>query len=245
MRSGPPGTGEDPAGRPPLSVVIAQRLRSDILSGELAQGCPLPSETSLAKRFEVGRSTVREALRILQAQGLVSGGIRVTTRAPVVDAEGTLPIAATALENVIRLERIALGDLVELRNLIEPAALAAAAKRQDAVALGAAEAALEQMERSRDDHVAFHQADMAFHAALIAAGGNRAFSIAMQALRNSTAGKLHDALEREEALPPVTDRLLNEHRAILDAVRSGDGEKAGRLVKAHIFEFYRSHFDGA
>src|SRR5205807_2336248 len=63
-----------PVSRVPLSLLVARQLREAIVSGELAMGSQLPTEQELTERFGVSRSTVREALRVLQAQGLLSGG---------------------------------------------------------------------------------------------------------------------------------------------------------------------------
>lgn len=230
-------------GREPLSMAVARQLRDAIVSGELADGTSLPSEKALSVRLGVGRSTVREALRILQAQGLVSGGDRVSTRGPTVDGSGTLPSAASALENVVLLGQVPLADLVSLRLLIEQAALEAAAARHDDAALDRAQAALDEMRDAKADVERFHKADVAFHAALIDAAGNGAYSLVANVLRDTTARHLREALEAEPRPAKVLAQLVDEHDEVLAALRSGHGKKAARLVRAHIETFYDRHID--
>lgn len=115
-------------GRAPLSVLVSRQLRQAIMAGRVGTGVEMPSEKELGQELGVGRSTVREALRILQAQGLLSGGDTVSTKRPRVSSEQTLSLAAAqAMENAVRLAQVPLDDLVELRVVLEGAAVAAAA----------------------------------------------------------------------------------------------------------------------
>lgn len=230
----------DPADvrRAPLSMVVAQRIRDAIVSGELEDGTALPSEKELATRLKVGRSTVREAVRVLQAQGLVTGGDTVSTRTPTVSRSGAVPNAASALQNVLQLGQVKLHDLVALRRVIEKAGFRAACERRDPAGLARARAALAAMSASPDDAEAFHQADIDFHAAIIDAADNQAFSLVMRVLRHATARHLRNALTGEPALPSLTHPLIEEHRALLEAVEQGNGAAAADLIDAHITGFY-------
>ncbi|RFA25554.1 hypothetical protein CAI21_18665 [Alkalilimnicola ehrlichii] len=227
-----------PVGREPLSVIVAGRIRDAIVSGQLPDGSPLPGEKELGARFEVGRSTVREALRILQAQGLVTGGDRVSTRTPTVNGRGAVSSAAFALENVLRLGQVPLQDLVSLRLLIEQSALALAAARLDDEGRGRAEDAIAEMDAAADDIECFIDADVAFHATLIDAAGNAAYVLVNNVLRGTMAEHLRVALQRAQDLPAVTAKLNREHRAILAAACAGDGSLAAQRVGAHIRDFY-------
>ncbi|TYQ00598.1 UNVERIFIED_ORG: regulatory GntR family protein [Nocardia globerula] len=104
-----------PLSRIPLSLAVSGRLRDAILDGSLPVGESLPTEQELAQAFSVGRSTVREALRVLQAQGLVTGADTVSTARPKVTHENTADSAATALSTAVQVGAVPLPDLVELR----------------------------------------------------------------------------------------------------------------------------------
>ena len=143
-----------PEERLPLSVIVARRLRDAIVSGQIGVDDELPSEKELGKQLGVGRSTIREALRILQAQGLVSGGDTVSTARPRVSAEQTLTSAASTMENALHLGAVPLADLVELRVVIEGAIVEAAAGAKPAD-LADARAAIAAMTANRRDVEAF------------------------------------------------------------------------------------------
>lgn len=219
-------------------MAIARQLGAAIVAGELADGEALPSEKELALQLEVGRSTVREALRILQARGLVSGGDQVSTRGPTVDRSGVMPNATFALTNVLRLGEVDLQDLVSLRLVLEEAVMRAAAQAPVPQALARARAALERMRAAGDDIERFHQDDVAFHAALAEASGNRAFSLMMNVLRDTMQRHLHEALQLEAEPRVVLADLVKEHEGILDALEAKDGERAAARVRAHVSAFY-------
>lgn len=233
--------------REPLSIVVARELRTAILDGELVDGQTLPSEKALCVRFGVGRSSVREALRILQAQGLVSGGQKVSTRGPSVDGSRSMMTAAAALETVMLLGRVPLSDLVELRLVLEEAALASIDLEESEEALDRAREALEDMKAAIAttpyDRSSYLHADVSFHLALLDASSNRAYALVMTGIREAITHHLEGALERMPRPKARLQRLVDEHEAILKAVSSGHGKKAGRLVREHIIGFYAEHLD--
>lgn len=219
-------------------MTVARRLRNAIISGELADGTLLPSEKELSAQLDVGRSTIREALRILQAQGLVTGGNSVSTRGPTVNGSGTLPSAASALENVLLLGQLSLEELLTVRLLIEDAALRAASSHHNSDSLSRAESSLDKMRAHDDDPERFSQADIAFHVALVEASGNRAFSFVTKVLRVALAAHLDEVLKQKPQTRQVLRKLIKEHESILQAVRSGHGRKAALLIQTHINDFY-------
>ena len=229
--------------RVPLSVLVSRQLRQAIMSGRVSAGTELPSEKELTEELGVGRSTIREALRILQAQGLVSGGDTVSTRRPRVSTHQTLSLAAAqAMENAVRLGQVPLGDLVDLRVVIEGASVEAAALA-DGEALETAHAAVATMKEVSAakslDVDAFRSADLLFHRSLALASGNAAFPLVMGVLRSAVSSHLGEALHHEPDPAATVKRLTREHEAILSAVEGGRGERARTLMTKHIRAFYR------
>ncbi len=224
--------------RLPLSVAVSRQLREAIVSGKVSVGDELPSEKELGEQLKVGRSTVREALRILQAQGLVSGGDTVSTQRPRVSRDSTLSTAAQAIENVVRLGQIPLDDLVELRVVIEGAAVESAADEPDDAALIAAREALETMQRPKLDVETFRAADILFHQSLAAASGNAAFPLVMGVLRSAISAHLGEALDKVPHVQKTMAALTREHAAILEAVARAHRKLARTLVTEHIRGFY-------
>ncbi|MGC0363044.1 GntR family transcriptional repressor for pyruvate dehydrogenase complex [Rhodococcus sp. 27YEA15] len=224
-----------PLSRMPLSLAVSGRLRAAILDGSLPVGAALPTEQELAQTFSVGRSTVREALRVLQSQGLVTGADTVSTARPRVTHDRTADSAAAALSTALQVGAVPLGDLVELRVLLEAAALRTLTRVPDE-----AREAIGRMRQAVDDldAVAFHDADVDFHVALAGAGGNKAFGLVMTVLRSSIAGYLAGELDARRDLGATLRGLLAEHEAIADAVTCGRSEAAAVLVEQHVRGFY-------
>jgi GntR family transcriptional regulator, transcriptional repressor for pyruvate dehydrogenase complex len=224
--------------RSPVYLQVAEQLREAILSGELAPGDALPTERILSEAFGASRASVREALRVLQAQGLIAGG---GAPAPaVVAGEAVLP-ARDAIVTMLRLSRVDLEDLVELRCLLESAALSRAAAQPDHSQLAEARRALDDMRAAGVGVEAFDEADVRFHVALVRASGNEAMHLVMLALRGAVARHLLEALRAIPDPRPLLDRLADEHAAILDATEAGQGDQAAALVDAHIRGFYTTH----
>ncbi|AXT86351.1 FadR family transcriptional regulator [Aeromicrobium sp. A1-2] len=224
-----------PVSRIPLSLDVAQQLRAAILDNSFPADSELPTESELAASFGVGRSTVREALRVLQSTGLISGADSTSTARPRVTHGRTADSAALALSTAVQVGSIPLEDLVALRVLLESESM-----RSNVGVPDAARECLSTMDEAaaRRDADAFHLADIDFHVSLAHAGGNKALGFVIAVLRDSIAGHLLEALRSMPDLDRVLDRLSAEHHAIVDALDANDREHAAALVVAHIQGFY-------
>jgi DNA-binding FadR family transcriptional regulator len=222
--------------RAPLYVQIAEQLREAILEGALAAGEPLPTERELAESFGASRASIREALRALEAQGLIVGG---SAPSPATVAREFDRSAREALVSLLRLNRVELADLIEFRCLLETAALRTAARRRDRTRLEEARAALALMQAPEISIEAFDEADVRFHVSLVRASGNEAMHLVMLALRDPVARHLLEALRSDSDGRGTLLRLTREHSRILEAVENGDGDRAAGLVERHIRAFYR------
>src|SRR5438876_7256049 len=112
--------------RPSIYMDVAGQIRRAILEGTMSSGERLPPERELARQFGVSRASVREALRHLQAQGLVAPRGRTSPLQSAGSDQAALRFRE-ALTHVAQLRGVSLGDLVELRVAIEGAALRRAA----------------------------------------------------------------------------------------------------------------------
>lgn len=184
----------------------------------------------------MSRTSIREALRSLQAQGLVVGS-GSTSRTTV--ADGTGDALRDAFGHLLLLQRVSLSDFIELRCVLEVAALERAARRPDQRQLDAARQELEQMRDLGIGVEAFDAADVRFHLALTAASGSAAIHLVMLAVRESIAGHLLEGLRAAPDQEATLRRLTREHAAILEATEAGDGVRAAVLVRKHIEAFYR------
>jgi GntR family transcriptional repressor for pyruvate dehydrogenase complex len=227
-----------PVVRRPVYRQVADEIAEAILRGDLGPGDSLPTERELGETFGVSRASVREALRHLQAQGLVSGGGGTNARMAV--ATGDIDVLREGLANLLRLQRVSLADLVELRCALEDAALRRAADRPAPERLEEARRALAEMDDPDVTPEGFDAADVRFHVALVAASGNQAMHLVMLAARHAVARHLLDSLHSLPDPPATFRTLARQHARILRAVEDGDGEQAALLVRRHILGFYRS-----
>jgi GntR family transcriptional repressor for pyruvate dehydrogenase complex len=224
--------------RSPVYLQVAEQLREAILAGELAPGDALPTERELSQSFGVSRASVREALRALEAQGLISAGGAPVRAVVAGEVDGP---ASKALVNLLRLNAVSLRDLVEFRCTLEAAAVRLAAAARESARLEEARRALDEMRAADISAEAFDDADVRFHVALVRASGNEAMHLVMLALRNAVARHLLEALHSQPDGRATLRRLAREHEAILSALEAGDGERAAEFVTDHIRGFYQDY----
>ncbi|MET4540390.1 GntR family transcriptional repressor for pyruvate dehydrogenase complex [Arthrobacter bambusae] len=222
--------------------LVLQWIEKQLSDGDLALGGRLPGERAMAEQLKVSRTSVREAVRILEAMGVVRAGVGSGKDA------GTVVIAepGSALGSTLRLHvatrHLPVADIVETRVLLE----SWAAERAQ-VGVPELEEAAELLDRMdvAPDIDTFLALDARFHVALAQAAGNAVVSAMMASLRGAIenyAGELTGNLPDWNA---TSSRLRAEHRAILAAVNNHDGGKAAELVAAHIQGFYKEAGVGA
>ncbi|MFI5878595.1 FadR/GntR family transcriptional regulator [Streptomyces sp. NPDC051554] len=210
----------------PLVEQAAERLRAQIAAGEWPVGSKLPGETTLATELGVGRSTVREALRALAGAGLVRPR----------QGAGVFVVATESAEDwPTRLRRAAVTDVYEVRMGVEVQAARLAASRRTPEDVTAMERALEaRRAASGADDIAFVDADIAFHAAVVAAAHNPVladiFGQFTPVLREGLVELL--ALTELRAHDPNTGD--EAHEALVRAVAEGDAETAAEVLRAEL-----------
>ena len=165
---------------------IADELRALIVSGELADGESLGREPDLVERFGVSRPSLREALRILEAEGLITV-VRGVLGGVIVNQPNERMTARTAAL-VLQSRNVTLGDVHQARSVIEPAAvgiLAASSPRRKV--LDELRSLVEEQRAAIDDPEAFGRANAEFHERLVELAGNQTLSIVAEMLNEIVA----------------------------------------------------------
>ncbi len=214
-----------PSERPKTYKLVADQLLELIAAGRLRPGDPVPPERELVENYSVGRSSVREALRMLESQGLIEA--RGNGAFTVSHARNTLN---QSLELLLSVAEADLHELFEIRRILEGecAALAAERRREaDLVRMRAAIAEMESGIGSEDDYIA---ADLEFHLTIAEATGNRVAAHLMHALRD----QLHRALGTVYQIPHSAERSLAQHREIVEAIGARRPDEARASMQAHI-----------
>ena len=214
---------------------IASLIEQRIVERSLRTGDPLPSETDLARQFGVNRSTVREAIRQLEIQGLLGrgrGGKRLRVTRPEHQHVSGGVSRALALHDVTFLE------LWEAMMAIEPAAAQYAAARRTSAQLQALVQACARFERDAEDTEAAVSAVVEFFTAVAAASGNQVLALSQAPLNVLIAPALSRMLDR---IPQARGRILEAQARITTSIRLRKSEQARSWMEKHIHDFKRGH----
>jgi DNA-binding FadR family transcriptional regulator len=217
--------------------VVAQ-IQEKILDGELRVGAKLPSERDLVEALGVSRSSVREALRSLEAMGIIeSQGGSGRESGSTISGRSTEALG-TLLRLHVALAEIALDDLVDVRVQLERQSAAGAATKSSTRDIATLRELIELQRGSRSS-VEFNELDAEFHVMIARASGNKLSATLMQALREAVKAEMVRAFAAMDDWHAVADQLISEHSAIVDAIEAGKAARAANLVEAHIRTFYR------
>jgi GntR family transcriptional repressor for pyruvate dehydrogenase complex len=208
-----------------LQDELTDRILAHIRDEGLRPGDRLPSTRALAERFLVATPTLREALRRLEATGAVElrhgSGVYVRT---------DLSRMIMANPNRLRLERAAILDLLEARELIEPHLAEAAARNATDEQLAELTGSLDAAAQALDEDQRLHAANMNFHRTIARLAGNHALAQVLDSLID-----LHDEEQRHIlTLYGDRDHDHEEHQSILAAVRARSPKRARRLMTEHL-----------
>lgn len=216
--------------------VVLERIESDLRDGRLVAGDRLAPERELATQLGVGRSSVREAVRVLEVLGVVrtatgsgptAGAMIVTTPRGGLAAFLRLQVAANGFP---------LADVVRTRVVLE--CDVAERLAQQGADLSGVRDVLGAMDADGLTPEEFLALDARFHQTLAEVSGNAVVSAMMAGLRNSIEAYTAAGAARLDAWPTVVDRLRREHRHIVDAVSRGEADEAREAVRAHITRYY-------
>ncbi|WP_432945583.1 FadR/GntR family transcriptional regulator [Kribbella sp. CA-253562] len=205
---------------------VLARLRRAIQLSEILPGERLPSERELADSLRVSRLTVREALRVLQADGVIA-----TRRG---NGGGTIVLPGAAATVFAQTKRSELArrarDVREVRLALEPMAAYLAASRADAADLAGLRAFQRDLKNSKEIET-FRRADSGFHRAIAQASGNELLRAGIEEARSAMFVML-DARHFTILHTPN----CRAHDLILDAIASGDPHDAAQRMELHLIE---------
>lgn len=218
--------------------VLAQ-IEQRILNGSLRTGEKLPSERELVNALGVSRASVREALRVLEALGIIEAHTGSGRDAgSIVTGSST-----TALTNLLRLHlalaQISLADLVETRIQLERNAARGAASARTTDDVARLNSLIEGMRSADQEYQRFNALDTEFHVSIARISGNALAADLMQALRDAVESEMAAAFARLPDWRTVAAELVTEHEDLLRAIDAGDGAAAADLVTEHIARFYQ------
>ena len=213
------------------ATLIAQRLISEISDQNLEPGSPLPSERSMLEQFGVARGSLREALRFLEIQGVIS--IRTGPGGGPVVSRPESRHLANILAMQLQLEHTTFREVLEARAVLEPILAQRAAQRATENGLADLQESISRMRASLDNVGVFVAENSAFHGHIAQAADNQAF-----ALFNASILWISDRTRLAVDFPDgYRERVCTEHERILAAIADHDGDRASAAMSLHVADF--------
>ncbi len=213
------------------AALLAQRIVGEITDDGLEQGAPLPPEKTMLEEYGVARGTLREALRFLEIQGVITiktgpGG------GPVVNRPGSRHLASI-IAMMLQLEQASFRAVLEARVVLEPElARRAAARVTDEQAEQLHQSVVRMREQLDDEH-AFVEENAFFHELIAEIAGNPVFTMVLASLTwicdGTPLGVQYPAASREA--------VVSEHHRIQRAIASRDADRAGAAMSVHMGDF--------
>jgi GntR family transcriptional repressor for pyruvate dehydrogenase complex len=230
--------------QPRLAEIVAAKLRDEILAGRLTEGDSLPRQEHLFTEFRVSLPAVREAMRILETEGLISVR-RGNVGGAVVHLPTPLRIART-ISMVLQTRQTTTADVSGALMHLEPSCAALCAARPDRAetTVPALRQVIEQQKESFDDPAQFPVIARRFHETLVATCGNETMIVIIGSLE--TIWTAHESNMWSEATlnesgdltSPMGRKSLHaavrDHEKLVDAIEAGDEARAVKLAAAHL-----------
>lgn len=217
-----------------MAEKLARQITDDIIERKLQPGATLPPEAEMIKSYAVGRATLREALRLLEVQGLLNvkpgpGGGPVLANLSAADF-------ARMAKLHFRMRGSTYREVLAARLAIEPLMARLAAEAQDKVGLKALRRAIELAEQADpNDESAWQSTSDLFHATIASISGNTVLDLLGMCLKEV----YHTRPRTSLTAPPMRSKVLAVHRAIAEAIFAGDATEAERLMREHMVYYAR------
>ncbi len=225
----------EPIDYAPAYVRVSEAIRGRILSRELREGESLPTETELARQFEVNRSTIREALRNLQSAGLLNrrgGGKRLFVARPTVESVGG------GLSQILALHDARVVDVWEALQAVQPGIAAAAARQHSQAVLEQLLGIATRFASRQGDREGAVEDVAEFFSALGEASGNPVFVLLNEPLLKLLKPSLAVIIDR---IPQARRRIEAAQQRILQAIGQRDAETAAAWMERHVRDFRRGY----
>jgi DNA-binding FadR family transcriptional regulator len=212
-----------------ISEEIVDQVRLLIRSGQLTAGDRLPSERELCERFGVSRVTVREALRVLEANGLVE--IRVGARGGAFVTAPSSHLVGVGIADLISLSTLSAVEVTEARMLFELGLVPLVCDRATEEDISALYAICDRSSAALEGNDYPLALSAEWHTRFARSAHNRAVALLVESLHDP----MLRSLEQARATAPAHGRLgVEEHRALVDAVARRDVEQATELMRTHL-----------
>jgi Transcriptional regulators len=208
-----------------VTQLLILKFQEMLREGVLTQGTRLPPERELAAHFNVARSSLRQALKVLEIMGIITqkvgDGSYLNT--------DTSAVLAVPMEFLFLLDDTSVEELTELRLLMEPGLARLAAQRASADDIALLRKSIKDLESSSKDKLKLVSSDLLFHRAIFAASKNRPASSLFQTIHRAMAKMIMVTSQLVEL-----EHTLSFHKPIMQAIEERNGDLAASLMTDHL-----------
>ncbi|ABK73942.1 FadR/GntR family transcriptional regulator [Mycolicibacterium smegmatis] len=210
---------------------VEETIKAAILSGELRSGEMLPPEAELARQFNVSRTTLREALRSLVSQHLITKipGARGGNVVRAVDYRALSSVMTEAVDNLLALGGIGFDEVADVRQFLEVPSVRLAAKHRSSAELATLADIVQRQKEASVDDPDIPELDRQFHTLIAQASGNRVLASLVSALHQAT-----EPVHYLNLSPEVGRETVRQHAAILRSVQHQDADAAEKAIVEHL-----------
>jgi GntR family transcriptional regulator, transcriptional repressor for pyruvate dehydrogenase complex len=211
-----------------VALLVAHRIIRDAMKEQLVAGDLLPPEHVMLERYEIGRGTLREALRLLEFEGVIA--LKPGPKGGPVLLTPDASYLASSLVLLMELNKSPFRNIVEVRTGLEPMMSRFAATRIDAESLKQLRESIDQMEENLDDQEIFFDTNRRFHDIIAWSTGNTLFGYIVEALLgivNGTAVGIENPSSSRKA-------TLKAHKDIYEAIEARDPQRAEICMREHL-----------
>jgi GntR family transcriptional regulator, transcriptional repressor for pyruvate dehydrogenase complex len=224
-----------PVSRTTLSEQVALQLAAEVAAKRWQPGDKLPSEAELCRAFNVGRSSLREALKSLAFVGIIR--MRAGGGSYVAERPSKYVNRPLLVRSVLNTEKD-VTDLSEARLVLETELAALSARRATRHDLATLEDLISRMRLAKDnDRGRFQQLDLEFHLTIAASSKNEVLAELLGHIR----GALQELIRKSLLLPNGTNQAYKQHQKILAALKQRNPAAARKAIRAHLTTFQRAY----
>lgn len=210
-----------------LSEQVTNELGKSIIAEQYAAGSSLPTEAQLCEHYQVSRTAIREAVKMLSAKGLISSKPRQGIT--VQPSENWNLYDTKVLDWMLNSSPSlhVLKEFLQVRMAIEPQAAALAARAGNSELIEKIKVALDEMEEAaKIDEASMYESDLSFHTSILQASGNRFFA----QLKEFISTALAVSIQHTTPAKGNREGIVEEHRKVYNAIKNGDAERAKNMM---------------
>ena len=215
------------------SEVVAREIFTEIVNSDLPEGTRLPTEKAMLEQYQVGRSTLREALRILESRGVVS--VRSGRDGGPVVRRPRASDLGEALTVLLQFEKVSFTEVFAARQALEPTLAAMAARNIKRTALKSMRECVDRMSAHVDESAVFHSENLRFHELVASASGSPILEVLERALE-SVAGGLAFGAIGNTFTRAQRQVAVQWHERIYEALAAHDEQAAKDAMEKHLHE---------